>query len=191
MHHGTLQGPHQDESDESTKRKIKRVARAKGGLQDKIDEVSQWRQHPPVVWGTEPFVDHVARCRIAAHHTHVGKRSAHLKYQERTVAICVSHRPGLFSASRYVQCYAKSARSWFVAKTNLYGFCVYQALKRTERFGAILMSQFVPENSSSHCIGSQRGRQNASKSRITFRCREDRTLGSHRAHAYDMCERHL
>src|SRR5207244_8196899 len=78
-----------------------------------------------------------------------------------------------------------------VAKTNLYGFCVYQALKRTERFGAILMSQFVPENSSSHCIGSQRGRQNASKSRITFRCREDRTLGSHRAHAYDMCERHL
>src|SRR5437660_1135272 len=92
MHHGTLQGPHQDESDESdewgelTKRKIKRVARAKGGLQDKIDEV-----------GTEPFVDHVARCRIAAHHTHVGKRSAHLKYQERTVAICVSHRPGLFT----------------------------------------------------------------------------------------------
>jgi len=111
MHHGTLQGPHQDESDEwgelneglnttPTKRKIKRVARAKGGLQDKIDEVSQWRQHPPVVWGTEPFVDHVARCRIAAHHTHVGKRSAHLKYQERTVAICVSHRPGLF-AERY------------------------------------------------------------------------------------------
>src|SRR5206468_10670562 len=43
------------------------------------------------------FVDRVARCRIAAHHTHVGKRSAHLKYQERTVAICVSHRPGLFT----------------------------------------------------------------------------------------------
>ena len=44
-----------------------------------------------------PFVDHVARCRIAAHHTHVGKRSAHLKHQERTVAICISHRPRLFT----------------------------------------------------------------------------------------------
>src|SRR5438874_13027376 len=101
MHHGTLQGPHQDESDEwgelkeglntaPTKRKIKRVARAKGGLQDKIDEVSQWRQHPPVVWGTEPFVDHVARCRIAAHHTRREAKRPFEVPRTRTVAICVS-----------------------------------------------------------------------------------------------------
>ena len=36
-----------------TKRKIKRVARAKGGLQDEMDEVGQWRQHPPEVGGSE------------------------------------------------------------------------------------------------------------------------------------------
>lgn len=82
--------------------------------------------NPPEVRGTEPFVDDVARCQIAAHDTHVGKRGAHLKYQERTVAICVSHRPGLFTERYFhhgidlnaqVGTYnvtSNSARSWFV-----------------------------------------------------------------------------
>jgi len=110
MHHGTLQGLietnrtngselNERRNTTPTKRKIKRVARAKGGLQDEIDEVGQWRQHPPEVWGTNllwttlPLPD----CRTA--HTH--------REAKRPFAVPRTHGrdmrfapPGLF-AERY------------------------------------------------------------------------------------------
>jgi len=58
---------------------------------------SSHTDHPRASSRRPEWPEHVAHCRIAAHHTHVGRRGAHLKYQERTVAICVSQRPGLFT----------------------------------------------------------------------------------------------